>query len=113
MSQGKKARQNLGGRNWHEAMEGIRSRGFAPLPSSGSTDPPAYRGYRPQWAGLSYINYQLRKCPMDMPTGRSDGGITSAEVPSSQMYQADCKDYRNKKKTKIIANIVRLRIKLL
>jgi hypothetical protein len=39
--------------------------------------------------GLSTpIIHQSRKCPLDLPTGQSEGSILSVEVPSSQMSLA-------------------------
>lgn len=43
--------------------------------------PPAQPWYCLQWASPSHINQQL-KCPI----GWSDGGIFSAEIPSSHAY---------------------------
>lgn len=42
-----------------------------------------------QPARRSCINYESRKCMIDMPMGQLDGGNSPTEVPSSQMYQAD------------------------
>lgn len=41
--------------------------------------------YCSQWARLSHINKQSHLCSIDMSTGQSDGGNSSAETPSSHV----------------------------
>lgn len=60
---GSKNPKNLGGRNEAEARD---------------------EWYHPQWAGHSYINHWSRKCPRDLPPGKSGEKIFLIEVFSSQ-----------------------------
>lgn len=48
---------------------------------------PASGWHCPQLPKSSSIILQSRKYPTDLPTGKSDTGHPSAEVPSSQVYQ--------------------------
>lgn len=42
-----------------------------------------------EWAGPSCLNWKLRNRSIDMPTGKSDGSISSVKVLSSQESQTD------------------------
>lgn len=43
------------------------------------------RDGRTNVAGPSHFNPSSRTCPTDLPTGQSEGGVFSAEAPSSQI----------------------------
>lgn len=45
--------------------------------------PPAQGWHRSQWAGPSHTNNQSRKCPADLPTEQSFGGILSIKMSAS------------------------------
>lgn len=40
------------------------------------------RWHHPQWARPSYIRWQLRKYPTDVPMDQSNGGSSSTEFPT-------------------------------
>lgn len=81
-SQGKILEAGTGRRPWKESEPWLCSPTFLRQPWS-----TCLGRVSPTVGGPSYINYQLRKRPINIPTGPSDGGNSSGEFPSSQMYQ--------------------------
>lgn len=49
----------------------------------------------PQGSGLSHINQQSRKCPIDKPVGQCDGRNSLTEIPSSQVCLRLCQVNKN------------------
>lgn len=68
-----------------------------------SSDPPAHGGSA-LWVGLSQINQQSWKHPIDIPTGQSGWGNSSNEIPSSQITLTKTKTHLFLISTKTTAN---------